>query len=426
MEEHILDPQAASQLEDAGFIVQREVRIDTVGRRTVQVDVIGWAASVDGELFPDVIVETKMPMHDGHLRDAARQLGYYLPLVGAARAYVFDGSWHAVGDDFETTVTAECPRPSHDSTAGRAPKQLMRTLVWKSMVAMGQSMSMLEAWERVLEMLASGAPGPAGVASQLVQLARSEANAITVAEVMLESVVRAADRSGEVGCYYTPANLDAALVRLLSPDSGWAVLDPFCGMGGTLLAVHRHAMRSGQEYRLVGADIIRRVASRARQLLQLAGAQADIRDGDSLQAMPIDGVDGIVTSPPIGLKLERARQLSLGGTTRDGEVLAVDKILGSLRDGGRAVVLLAPHLLFAGGSTELFRKNLAGKARVVSIIELPPQLLFGTAIRCAVLVLERGPATDTLVARLEDDWENQLSDDGEFMRQYRCHLETRA
>ena len=50
MTESSLIGVAASELESAGFFVQSNARVETVGKRLGNIDVIAWAPNEDGEL----------------------------------------------------------------------------------------------------------------------------------------------------------------------------------------------------------------------------------------------------------------------------------------------------------------------------------------------------------------------------------------
>jgi hypothetical protein len=426
MPERRLGHQAASELEAAGFVIQHAVRAETIGRRTVLIDIVAWSGSADGELEPELAVEVKRRGSGDHLAAAAMQLGYYLPLVGASRAYVFDGTWHLVSSDFETTTPVECPHPTRGTARARAPLRLLEPLLWSSFHAMhGAGRTTEASWQFLLDNFTSSG-GESPLDARLLRIAGAPQNGPRLAEALVRILQRFETSASGIGQYFTPTPLNEALARLLAPQSGWIVADPFCGLGGALIAVNEEGRRRGLDFTLVGADLVPHIAEDARKLFLLAGVKATIQTGDSLLQMPTTVVDGVVTVPPIGLKLHESRSVLLGGTTRDLTILAIDKILASLSEGGRAVVLMLPALLFAGGATEEFRRRLAEKARVVTVIELPPRLLPGTAIPCAIVVLEKAAPTDTLVARLEGDWQSQLSDEGEFMKAYRQHLGAEA
>ena len=82
------------------------------------------------------------------------------------------------------------------------------------------------------------------------------------------------------------------------------------------------------------------------------------------------------------------------------------------------------RFLFSGALAE-FRRYLSEKFRIVAVIELPPRSLEGTSVAPALIVIENTAPGETLVARLEDDWANQLSEAGEFYKAYVSHLHSR-
>lgn len=416
-----LENEAVRQLEAVGFLVQRQVRQKTVGKLEAVIDIVAWAGTPDGELAPELIVEVKSVRNDAERAVAARQLGYYVPLVDAARAYIFDGAWHVVSDDFASTFPADCPRPAAPTSDAVAPWSMLSQLIWSEFDKLRGSLTVDAIWKTILQRLSD--PASDVLDAGLFKLATNPTNRARIADVLVSSLDRLDRRSGTAQ-HFTPPALAAALVRLLAPEPGCVVADPFCGLGRLLAAVHTATAGKCQ---LIGTDINAEVAESARKLLALAGISAEIRAGDSLGTTSEWIADHVVSNPPMGVRLEKPGQLEAGMViTRDGTLVAVDRALAGLRDGGRAVFLVPPGMLFGDGATEEFRAALLGSVRVVSIIELPPQLLPSTAIRCAVLVLEKAKPTETLVARLEGDWELQLSDNGDFMRDYRAHLEARS
>jgi len=423
--ERELGNRAASELESAGFVVQREVRSDTIGKRSIQVDIVAWAPAENGELAPELVVEVKrLPEHE--LQAAAMQLQFYLPVVGALQGYVFNGTWYMLSDDFQTVIKVDCPRPRRGRGEGRAPTRLLEELILKSMDRMrGQGTRPEESWQLILDAVASGSETTGGIEPLLMRLALSPQNRPLIADVLIDATQRFNAHSAISG-HLTPLALRQVLVRLLAPQRDWTIADPFCGFGTLLTAVNAEMEAQGLPCRLVGGEVNAHIAASAEKLLALAGVAATIKVGDSLADMPAKGANGIVTNPPLGMRLTDSHPLSVGGATRDAMLLIVDKIVASLADGGRAVLLVPPGFLFAAGPTEEFRRALAGTSRVVSVIEIAASVLSGTTIHPAILVLEKNKPGDTLVARLESDWEDQLSESGAFLKAYVQHLGGRA
>jgi len=91
-----------------------------------------------------------------------------------------------------------------------------------------------------------------------------------------------------------PPKLARCIVNLARPRDGAVLLDPFCGVGGTLL----EASAIGCEG--VGLDADPRMVRGARTNLKHYGAEPlGFILGDATK-MPIRGVDSIVTDPPYG------------------------------------------------------------------------------------------------------------------------------
>ena len=161
----------------------------------------------------------------------------------------------------------------------------------------------------------------------------------------------------------------------------------------------------------------------ARGLLRFAGAdlnvvRADITDSHTLRP------NGGISFGPIGAKTSERIQLPSGHWTRDGDVIALTSLVSRLAPGGRVVFGTTPRFLFSNALTA-YRVYLSETRRIVAVIELPPRSLDGTSVAPALIVIENAEPGETLVARLEEDWTSQLSENGEFYRAYLSHLHRR-
>jgi len=413
--------QAVSELQNAGFIVQNDVRAKTIGTRQILIDVVAWAPTDDGRLVPDVLVEIKSLAGEDYRLEAATHLQFYVSFIGAKRAFVFDGTWHSVSEDFASTRPATCPRPLVGHRDARAPESLVEDFLERTMNRIRRTGRSEDGWQIIIDALTSKSEQLPELDPSLQQLARLPKSRAVVADVLTQMMQEDLARRGPTYGNPVPVGLREALVRLLAPQQGWTVLDPFCGLGTLLTAVQADASGKARESILLGCERSPTVAANARKLLQLAGVNATVHEIDSLLETPPAGANGIITIPPFGVRLPEPHPLSTGGTTREGGILAVDKIGGALADGGRAVVVVLPAFVFAGGPAANFRKALANTLRVVSVIEIATPVFSHTAVHPIILVLEKNRTTDTLVARLEGDWEHQLAEDGDFLKAYRRH-----
>ncbi|MBF6254260.1 methyltransferase domain-containing protein [Nocardia farcinica] len=187
------------------------------------------------------------------------------------------------------------------------------------------------------------------------------------------------------GRHYTPPELARFLARRvlahLPPASaaGWQVLDPACGEGELLLALHREAarVRPGVPIRMTGYDLDESALARARARAAAAGMVADWHTGDFLSEAARLGpgrFDAIITNPPY------VRVQHLGADTA--RLLSREFGLHGRIDLTHPFVTVAPRLLRPAGVLGLLCANrfLTTKAganiRAVLLRELPPVELY--------------------------------------------------
>ena len=193
-------------------------------------------------------------------------------------------------------------------------------------------------------------------------------------------------------------------------------MDPFCGIGTVLWRVEQRARELTQPIRIAGVEINASVARLCSSLAALSDEGTQIHTADALQWLTANSADCVITQPPIGLSLPEPHEL-WGGATLEWEPLALARCVDALRPGGRAVVHTARSWLWRE-KAERFRQSLATTTRIVALVGLPEGLFIGTSIPSALIVLEKSPPTETLVADLRDDWYEQLSLGGATWERY--------
>jgi type I restriction-modification system DNA methylase subunit len=215
-----------------------------------------------------------------------------------------------------------------------------------------------------------------------------------------------------------PAALTDAMVRLLAPSGAISVLDPACRLGGPLWAVAEVCPQATLQGWWPNEGVVRA----ARALGGLFGARVDLActSFEEILAKQV-AVDAVISVLPFNVRLRARALLGDGSTSSDLDVALVDRVAKWLKPGGRAVVMLPPRLLFADTASAL-RRRLAAGLRIVAVVELPGGVFESIKIPVAIVVMERSPATETLVARLRADWKTQLSPSGEFLLAYQRHL----
>ncbi|MFD3429074.1 Eco57I restriction-modification methylase domain-containing protein [Nocardia fluminea] len=206
------------------------------------------------------------------------------------------------------------------------------------------------------------------------------------------------------GRHYTPPELARFLARRAlryTPRAGvLRVLDPACGDGELLLAVHREIASSAPDMAvyLTGYDLDRRAVAETADRAAALGVEIDGRGGDFLAAAAhlADGsFDLIISNPPY------VRTQQLGGETA--QLLSKQFGLRGRIDLTHPFVAVAPRLLTAGGVLGLLcanrflttragsnlRRILTDELTPVELYDLGDTKLFAAAVLPAITVALR-------------------------------------
>lgn len=184
------------------------------------------------------------------------------------------------------------------------------------------------------------------------------------------------------------------------------VIDPACGIAGTLVGVGEHAPGA----RLLGADINGNAASLARVFVHLSGHDARIVTGDSIVEDPFADVQAnlIVCEPPLAVRIPREDLQKLQRSYNDYSLrgLGTEELfllygIQHLAPGGHAYIVtgLSPT------SRELFkehRQRLIAEGRVEAVIEFPSGMFSATRVPAALWVLSADEVTEPLLIDASD------------------------
>lgn len=179
------------------------------------------------------------------------------------------------------------------------------------------------------------------------------------------------------------------------------VLDPACGIAGTLLGVGKHAPGA----QLMGTEIVPDSAALARLLVYLTGQEATIKISDSLRYDPFSGfkADLIVCEPPIGMRFAREEldhlqrvflNYPLRGLTSD--ELFLIYCVQHLATDGRAYVITGLGTTFISQFKE-HRQRLAAEGQIEAVVQLPGGVLSASRIPVALWVLSAGGSEEPLL-----------------------------
>lgn len=190
-----------------------------------------------------------------------------------------------------------------------------------------------------------------------------------------------ASNPSDLGEIFTPRHIVKTVVKLVNPQIGEKIYDPFCGTGGMLIVAFKHILDSMahtdfnfkvlKEQTLYGSELTR-TASIAKMNMILAGdGHNNIIRQDTL-ANPVDNqYDAIITNYPFAQTTRYGDKYTI--PNRNADIICPQHCLRALKDGGR-MALIAPDGLLSNKNSKAYesiRKYLIENATLKSVISLP-------------------------------------------------------
>ncbi len=217
------------------------------------------------------------------------------------------------------------------------------------------------------------------------------------------------------GQFYTPAEVSRVLAKVVKIREGMqsqpTLYDPACGSGSLLI---RAAEESGRIEKLAiyGQESETTTSGLARMNMVLHSiTTAEITQGNTLanpqfteSGTQLKQFDYIVVNPPFSLKswtkgvfhgdknpIDPFRRYTspLIPPEKNGDYAWMLHVLRSLKEKGRAALILPHGVLFRGNAEGEIRKYFVNSGFIEGIIGLPPNLFYGTGIPACIVVLDK-------------------------------------
>ena len=225
-------------------------------------------------------------------------------------------------------------------------------------------------------------------------------------EYLMQMYAANAGKSG--GEYYTPQEVSELLARItvVGKKSVNKVYDPACGSGSLLLKFAKVLGKDNVRKGFFGQEINLTTYNLARInmfLHDINYEQFDIAHGDTLldpAHWDDEPFEAIVSNPPYSIRWPGDENPLLINDPRysPAGVLAPKSkadlaftmhMLSWLAVNGTAAIVEFPGVLYRGGAEQKIRKYLIDNNYVDAVIQLPPDLFFGTTIQTCILVLKK-------------------------------------
>ncbi len=225
-------------------------------------------------------------------------------------------------------------------------------------------------------------------------------------EYLMQMYASTAGKSG--GEYYTPQEVSELLARItvVGKDEVNKVYDPACGSGSLLLKFAKVLGPGKVRQGFFGQEINLTTYNLCRINMFLHDVnyeQFDVAHGDTLvdpQHWDDEPFEAIVSNPPYSIKWDgdanpllindpRFAPAGVLAPKSKADLAFTMHILSWLAVNGTAAIVEFPGVLYRSGAEQKIRKYLVDNNYVDAVIQLPPDLFFGTTIATCIIVLKK-------------------------------------
>ncbi len=233
-------------------------------------------------------------------------------------------------------------------------------------------------------------------------------------EYLMQMYASSAGKSG--GEYYTPQEVSELLARItvVGKTSVNKVYDPACGSGSLLLKFAKVLGKDNVRLGFFGQEINLTTYNLARINMFLHDVnyeKFDLSHGDTLldpAHWDEEPFEAIVSNPPYSTKWDgdanpllindpRYSPAGVLAPKSKADLAFTMHMLHWLAVNGTAAIVEFPGVLYRGGAEQKIRKYLIDNNYVDAVIQLPPDLFFGTTIATCILVLKKSKKDNAIL-----------------------------
>ena len=233
-------------------------------------------------------------------------------------------------------------------------------------------------------------------------------------EFLMTMYASSAGKSG--GEFFTPQEVGELLARIVIMDktSVNKVYDPACGSGGLLLKFAKILGKENVKQGFFRQEINITTYNLARINMFLHNINYNnfnIARGDTLihpQHWDDEPFDAIVSNPPYSIHWagkenpllindERFSPAGVLAPSSKADLAFTMHMLSWLSPKGTAAIVEFPGVLYRGGAEQKIRKYMIDNNFIDTVIQLPPDLFFGTSIATCILVLKKNKTDNNIL-----------------------------
>ena len=253
----------------------------------------------------------------------------------------------------------------------------------------------------------------------------------------------------DLGEYFTPRHIVKTMVRLVNPQIGEKIYDPFCGTGGFLIESFRYIhnnmartesnMKTLRESTVYGNEITNTARITKMNMILAGDGHSNIQMLDSL-ANPIDGTetytdgngtlhhkgfDIVLANMPYSQKTKHGNLYDLPST--NGDSICVQhcmKAINSAAENGRMALVVPEGFLFRKDLAKT-REYLLDHCQLQSIISLPQGVFLPyTGVKTDIIYATKVNKKLKASEKKKSFWYFDVKSDGYTLDNHRRKLET--
>lgn len=253
----------------------------------------------------------------------------------------------------------------------------------------------------------------------------------------------------DLGEYFTPRHIVKTMVKLVNPQIGEKIYDPFCGTGGFLIESFRHIWNTMprnettetmlRENTIYGNEITNTARITKMNMILAGDGHSNIFMRDSL-ANPIDGkekyqdendkvkykgYDVILTNMPYSQKTKHGHLYDL--PTTNGDSICVQhciKAISATSENGRMAIVVPEGFLFRK-DLEKTRELILNNCNLQSIISLPQGVFLPyTGVKTNIIYATKVNQKLSSDKKQKNYWYFEVKSDGYSLDNHRRKLNT--